>query len=368
MPFYTYLLYPFALIYGAVVSLRNRLFDWGVFREQRFDVPIICVGNLAVGGTGKTPHTELLISILKDKYKVAVLSRGYKRKTKGFILANETATAETIGDEPFQIKRKFPNIAVAVDSNRRRGIACLQKTVKPDVILLDDAFQHRYVKAGLSVLLTDCNCLYTRDCLLPAGRLREPKSGAERADMIIVTKCTNGIAGQARNDKTDKIEKELKPNEKQELYFSAFRYKDIEPVFPLARICNPCDIRHELQTRASVSVLLLTGIVNPQPLHDYLAQKAKNIVSVNFPDHHDFSQRDIENISKKFAEIESEKIIITTEKDAARLIDNPYLSEELKPFIYSIGIEVAINKEEEFNAKILEYVAKNKRNSRFSEK
>jgi tetraacyldisaccharide 4'-kinase len=377
MPFYAYFLYPFALLYGAILSLRNRLFDWGVFCEQQFDVPIICVGNLSAGGTGKTPHIELLISILKEKYKIAVLSRGYKRKTKGFILANETDTAEMIGDEPFQIKQKFPNIAVAVDSDRRRGIRNLlgfqnltgltqpdllglenlTGLTQPDVILLDDAFQHRRVKAGLSILLTDCNRLYTRDCLLPAGRLREPKCGAKRADIVVVTKCHWGIAGQARNDKTDKIEKELKLNEKQKLYFSAFRYKEIEPVFNHSQFSI---------LNSQFSILLLTGIVNPQPLYDYLAQKAKNIISMNFPDHHDFSQRDMEKIAEKFAEIEGEKIIITTEKDAARLINNPYLSEELKPFIYSVGIEVAINKEEEFNVKILDYVAKNKRNRRFS--
>jgi len=359
------LLYPFSLIYSLIVGFRNKLFDWGILREQTYDVPIISVGNLTVGGTGKTPHTEYFISLLKDKYNVAVLSRGYKRQTKGFVLANENSAAQTIGDEPFQIKSKFPEITVAVDKDRRRGIknvlgfqnlTRLNEERLKEVILLDDAFQHRYVKPTLSVLLTDYNRLYTRDCVLPVGRLRESKRGAKRAGVVIVTKCPPEVDFL-------KIEKELNLQKWQKLYFSTFRYKEIKPVFntrSLSEVEAPCISRKRfdsstssLQCFAQRTVLLLTGIVSPKPLYEHLAQYTKNIVSMNFPDHHDFSQKDIENISKTFAGIEGEKIIITTEKDAARLVGNPYLPAEIKPFIYSIGIEVEILQEKEEELKIL---------------
>ena len=376
-----FLLYPFSLIYSLIVSIRNKLFDWGILREQTFDVPIIAVGNLAVGGTGKTPHTEWLISLLKDKYKVAVLSRGYKRQTKGFVLADENSTAKSIGDEPFQIKSKFPDIAVAVDKNRRRGIENVlgfkNLTRLKEVILLDDAFQHRYVKADLSILLTDYNRLYTRDYVLPAGRLREPKCAAKRADIVIVTKCPPNVDFQ-------QIEKELCLKKWQKLYFSTFRYEEIKPVFQPPKSPSYFDCAQQprgtladanvknstafnkphgkspLEGGFRGAVLLLTGIVSPKPLYEHLTQYTNKIISMNFPDHHDFSQKDIENISKTFAEIEGEKIIITTEKDAARLVGNPYLSEEMKKFIYSIGIEVEIlqNKENELNNKILELCLK----------
>ena len=348
-----FLLYPFALIYGLIVGFRNKLFDWGILCEQTFDVPVISVGNLAVGGTGKTPHVEFLISFLKDKYRVAVLSRGYKRQTKGFVLADNNSTAQSIGDEPFQIKQKFPEITVAVDKNRRRSIQTLLgfknltrlKEGLKEVILLDDAFQHRYVKPVISILLTDYNCLYTRDYLLPAGRLRESRRGAKRADIVIVTKCPPNVDFL-------KIEKELRLQKRQKLYFSTFRYNEIKPVFGCRDAIN--------RVSTTKTVLLLTGIVSPKPLYEHLMQHAKNIVSMAYPDHHDFSQKDIENISKTFAEIEGEKIIITTEKDAARLVGNPHLSEEMKKFIYSIGIEVEIlqNKENELNNKILELCLK----------
>ncbi len=188
-------LYPVSWLYGAVVIIRNKLFDWGLFRSKSFDVPVICVGNLSVGGTGKTPHTEYLIKLLHDKYQVAVLSRGYKRRTQGYVLATPQSTARTIGDEPYQMYTKFPSVTLAVDENRCHGIEKLLALKKPavDVVLLDDAFQHRYVKPGLSILLTDYHRLFCDDALLPAGRLREPVSGKNRAQIIIVTKCPQDI-------------------------------------------------------------------------------------------------------------------------------------------------------------------------------
>ena len=325
------ILYPLALAYTLAVTLRNKLFDWKILREQTFAAPVICVGNLAVGGTGKTPHIEWLISLLKDKYDVAVLSRGYRRRTKGYVLADETSSAQSIGDEPFQIKMKFLDITVAVDSNRRRGIKRLlqstsETTEKQKLILLDDAFQHRYVKPSLSILLTDHRRLYTRDLVLPAGRLREPRSGVKRADIIIVTKCRPDTDFPA-------IKKEIIC---PALYFSTYQYHEIKPVFT--------DFNHK-NTKTCLAgkmVLLLTGIVSPQPLHAYLSQHAAKVVPVNFPDHHDFSQKDINRVSDIFDKMGGEKIIVTTEKDAARLVGNAFLSEKMKKFVYSIGVEVVI--------------------------
>lgn len=212
------LLTPFSFLYGIGVRFRNQLFDWKILRTERYDLPIICVGNLTVGGTGKTPHTEYIIRLIKDRYRVAVLSRGYKRKTSGFLLADQRSTSKDIGDEPYQMKRKFPDILVAVDADRRRGIRnllALPENKRPEVIVLDDAFQHRYVAPTLNILLTDCHRLYTQDKLLPAGRLREPVDGARRADVIIVTKCESYI--QPIDFRI--IEEDIHLSAYQELYF-----------------------------------------------------------------------------------------------------------------------------------------------------
>ena len=227
-------LYPVSWIYGAVVVMRNKLFDWGIFRSKSFDVPVICVGNLAVGGTGKTPHTEYLIKLLRDKYQVAVLSRGYKRRTKGYVLATPQCTAKTIGDEPYQMYTKFSSVTLAVDEKRCHGIEKLLKLKEPstDVILLDDAFQHRHVKAGLNILLTDYHRLFCDDTLLPAGRLREPVSGKNRAQIVIVTKCPQDIKPIDYNI----ITKRLNLYPYQRLFFSSFRYGNLQPVFSLSLI------------------------------------------------------------------------------------------------------------------------------------
>ncbi|MEM6517669.1 MAG: tetraacyldisaccharide 4'-kinase, partial [Bacteroidota bacterium] len=216
------ILFPIVPIYFLVTLFRNWLYDKGIRKSQRYNFPIICVGNLSVGGTGKTPMIEYLIRLFKDNYKVATLSRGYGRKTKGFILADKRSNASNIGDEPFQFYSKFENILVAVDANRRQGIEKIKSNYKADLILLDDAFQHRRVAAGLNILLTPYGNLYSKDIVLPTGNLREPKSGAKRADLIVVTKCPKNIT---QNDKDDIIKK-LKPKVKQNLFYSWICYDE----------------------------------------------------------------------------------------------------------------------------------------------
>ena len=257
-------LYPASWLYGAVVMMRNKLFDWEVLQSKSFDIPIISVGNLAVGGTGKTPHTEYLIKFLCNQYKVAVLSRGYKRHTKGYVLATPESTARSIGDEPYQMHQKFPSVTVAVDEKRCHGIEKLLALQKPsiDVILLDDAFQHRYVKPGLSILLTDYHRLFCDDTLLPAGRLREPISGKNRAQIVIVTKCPQDIKPIDYNI----ITKRLNLYPYQQLFFSSFRYGNLQPVFPtMSPDTNAISTNHEvaLSSLTNTDILLMTGIASP---------------------------------------------------------------------------------------------------------
>ena len=251
-------LYPLSWLYGIGVCLRNKLFDWGWLRSKSFDVPVICVGNLAVGGTGKTPHTEYLIKLLqKNGVNVATLSRGYKRKSRGYVLADDKSNVRQIGDEPYQIKNKFPNARVAVDENRCHGIEQLLKLGNPTVeaIILDDAFQHRHVKAGLNILLTDFHRLLCDDALLPAGRLREPSSGKNRAQMVIVTKCPDDIKPIDFNI----IAKRLHLYPYQQLYFSRFRYGMLTPLFP--EKTNSWEVLSSLT--GDEQVLLVTGIASP---------------------------------------------------------------------------------------------------------
>jgi tetraacyldisaccharide 4'-kinase len=323
-------LLPLSWIYGAAVWVRNKLFDWKILPVEEFDVPVISVGNLAVGGTGKTPHIEYLVRLLKTDYRVAVLSRGYKRKTHGFIIADKTATARTTGDEPFQMFRKFPDITVAVDADRRRGIRRLldlPENNRPEIILLDDAFQHRYVKPSLSILLTDYSRPFFKDSLLPAGRLREPAANAKRADIIIVTKCPAN-------------REPLPINLSQSLFYSFLNYKEIEPVF------------NGDKNIEETAALLVTGIANPAPVIRYLNNRIVGLRIMLYGDHHDFTKKDFEDIEKTFAAARQAKfaknmIIISTEKDAARLVDNPDVPERLKPFWYYLPIETAFAAEDE---------------------
>lgn len=341
------ILLPFSWLYGLGVRIRNRLFDWGILKEQAFDVPLICIGNLAVGGTGKTPHTEYLIRLLKS-YQVAVLSRGYGRKTNGYRIADGQATAEQIGDEPFQIHAKFPSITVAVDENRVEGVTRLVKEHQPDVILLDDAFQHRYVKAGLNILLTDYHQLMTRDSLLPSGKLREPLEGKDRAHLIIITKCPVLVESEY-----DALRQEMQLKASQKLFFSSIVYGEPTAVFQNKEL--------SWKALAGRSVLLLAGIANPTPLVEKLKQQKAQVSLMEFRDHHDFTERDWQGIKLELEKLGENALLLTTEKDAARLLKfsaDPILAEKS----YKIPIQVKIqNKENEnFDQIIINFVDHNK--------
>lgn len=336
---------PLSWFYGFGVWLRNICFDTGILKQQSFERPVICVGNITAGGTGKTPHIELLLKMLLPKYKVAMLSRGYKRKTSGFLLANAQSTMNEIGDEPWQMKEKFPEAIIAVDANRRRGIQRLlsdEPTHDVDVILLDDAFQHRYVRAGLNILLTDYHRLITDDYLLPAGRLREPLVAKERAHIVIVTKCPMGM----RPMDYRVIQKALQLRPYQQLFFSTFRYG------PLRRLFTDTPGQKEELT-PDTHVLLLTGIASPQQMMMDLQRITRHITPLSFADHHEFNKADIQQIEETFTSLQgSKRLIITTEKDASRLLLIKNLSPIVRRHLYILPIEVEIMRDEGATFKI----------------
>ena len=349
-------LLPLSWLYGLGVKFRNMLFEIGILHSESFDVPVISVGNITVGGTGKTPHVEYLIELLKDKAKVAVLSRGYKRRTRGFVIADDNATAKTIGDEPLQMKRKYgDDITVAVDRKRCHGIRQLTSDEDGiDVILLDDAFQHRYVKPGVNILLVDYHRLIIYDKLLPAGRLREPLSGKNRADIVIVTKCPHDLKPMEFRV----ITKAMNLYPFQRLFFTCLEYRNITPVFgsgeqSLYSIGKDCHI------------LLLTGIASPQQMIEDLSPRCPHITPLTFGDHHTFTSSDVARINNEFAALPHPKMIITTEKDATRLIAVEGLSEEVRGAMFALPVKIRfmLGQEESFNEKIIGYVRKNSRNS-----
>lgn len=352
---------PLSWFYGLGVGFRNMLFEMGILKSRSFHVPVISVGNITVGGTGKTPHVEYLIRLLKDKAKVAVLSRGYKRKSHGFVLANADTTIREIGDEPFQMKQKFPDITVAVDKKRTRGIEKLTsgKYVEGiNVILLDDAFQHRYVKPGINILLVDYHRLVIYDELLPSGRLREPVKSKDRADIVIVTKCPTDLKPMEFRV----ITKAMHLYPYQQLFFSTHEYDDLKPLFPNQKnLGNP----GSLNNLRGKNVLLLTGIASPEQMLQDLQSYTDNIQPLSFPDHHNFRKKDIERINDAFEALPSPKRIITTEKDASRLAGTEGLSDEVKQHLYVLPIHIKLlqDQEELFIKKILSYVRKDKRNS-----
>ena len=350
-------LLPLSWLYGIGVGIRNWMFNIGVLKSQSYDIPIIAVGNITVGGSGKTPHVEYLINLLHDKLRVGVLSRGYRRKSRGYVLAGNDTTMPEIGDEPYQMKCKFPDVYVAVDKNRREGIARLTSdsaTNDVDVILLDDAFQHRYVKPGINILLVDYHRLIIYDRLLPAGRMRESKDGKARADIVIITKCPKDL--KPMEFRVLKRAMDLYPY--QELYFTTLQYETLKPVFGGKR--KPLDsLPH------GVNILLLTGIASPQQMIVDLQPVSQNITPLTFGDHHQFTASDIERLNSTFAAMPSPKIIITTEKDATRLTALDGMSEETRKNIYALPIRIQfmLDGEEDFNNKITSYVRKNSRNS-----
>lgn len=354
-------LLPFSWLYGLIVGLRNQLFNWGILHSQTFDIPIISVGNITVGGTGKTPHVEYLIRLLNNHVKTAVLSRGYKRKSRGYVLASAETTVSEIGDEPYQIANKFKNIYVAVDKKRTRGIGYLtsdENTNDVNVILLDDAYQHRYVKPGINILLIDYHKLIIYDKLLPAGRLREHKSGKSRADIVIISKCPKDLKPMEFRV----LKKALRLYPYQDLFFTTLSYGNLTPIFE-------GEDRALSSIKKDENVLLITGIASPKQMIADLSTHCKNIHPLTFGDHHRFTNKDVERINEEFETLPSPKIIITTEKDAARIQHLEGLDEGVKRNIYALPIMVEFMQKEEktFNNKIINYVRKNTRNSIMAE-
>ncbi len=352
------LLYPISFFYGIAVYFRNRMYDLKFFKSTEFEIPVISVGNITVGGTGKTPHVEYLVNLLQKDFKLAVLSRGYKRKTKGFGEVLVDSTVADCGDEPLQIKRKFPQVGVFVDEKRVHGIEeimRLYEAQQPDLILLDDAFQHRQVSAGINILLIDYNRPISEDRLLPLGRLREGKTQVRRATMMIYTKCPREVTPINRRI----IMKNVNLRPYQDLYFTTLEYDIPRPVFAKGSKA----LSESLKTLPSV--LLMTGIAQPEPLKKHIATLSKNIEELHFPDHHFFTSGDLQQIVSRFDAMSgAEKIIITTEKDAIRLRDIDELPEVLKENIYYIPVKTKFLDSEgkSFDQKIVNYVRENKSN------
>jgi tetraacyldisaccharide 4'-kinase len=345
------LLLPFSWLYGIVTGVRNFFYDNSIFSSKQFEIPVICVGNLSTGGTGKTPHVEYIINLLKNHFVLATVSRGYGRSTKGFIVAGPDMPVEALGDEPAQYAVKFPEVIVSVGEKRVEAIEKLLSAFPGiDAIIMDDGFQHRSVKPGLSVLLTDYFFLFTKDNLLPAGNLRESKNGYKRADVIVVTKCPllSEIEKQS-------IVSEISPKKTQEVLFSHFVYDNLKPFKSENAELNPTELKeHE--------VLLLTGIANPQSLFSFLKENVYQLHSIKFPDHHAFTKDDLMSVKKKFNNIVAQKkIIVTTEKDFVRL-KKESLKETINqlPFYFlPVKVEFDVNDKKIFEKKILNYVGKN---------
>ena len=349
-------LLPLSWLYGLGIGFRNFLFEIGLLKSRSFSVPVISVGNITVGGTGKTPHVEYLIQLLKGQQQVAVLSRGYKRKTRGFVIAQKDSTALEVGDEPLQMKKKFPEVTVAVDCHRVNGIESLMAHNKQlGVILLDDAFQHRYVKPGINILLVDYHRLIIYDKLLPAGRMREPLKGKDRADIVIITKCPKDLKPMEYRV----ITKAMNLYPYQHLFFTTLTYDALQPLY------NNKGTRGLDSLQADEHVMLLTGIASPKQMEVDLKPYTQHIHPLTFGDHHHFTEKDVKRINESFASLPSPKCIITTEKDATRLEAIDTLSEEVKEHLYVLPVKIAfmLEQEEMFNENIIGYVQKNSRNS-----
>jgi len=358
----SFLLYPFSLVYGFVTGFRNFLYNTRILPSTEFSIPVICVGNITVGGTGKTPFTEYLVELLQTRFKVAVLSRGYKRTSSGFTIVAAASTVSEAGDEPLQIARKYPDAVVAVDRNRKNGIKQIIKLFPEiEVILLDDAFQHRQITPGLSILLTDFNRLMTRDSMLPYGNLRESLSNVRRADVIIVTKSPVDISAMQRR----LIMNEINKAPYQNLFFTTVNYNCPKPLFDTDSPSEP-----DFSNPNHTGIVLVTGIANPRPLKELIEKIAGEVIHLQYPDHYKFKEDDIVAIGESFAKLKSsKKYIITTEKDSVRLKEFTNITDLLKSSIYyfPIGIDFLHDYKNEFDKIITDYVRKNKRNNTISE-
>lgn len=358
------LLYPLSLIYGIITGIRNFLYDREVLKSTEFSLPVICVGNITVGGTGKTPHTEYLAALLiRNNFSVATLSRGYKRETKDFRIATSSSGVKEIGDEPLQIFRNYPGITVAVDRNRVNGVRkILEEKPETDVIILDDGYQHRKITPGFSILLTDYGRLMGRDHMLPYGNLRESPANMHRADIILVTKSPWDLSPIQRR----LIVKEMNKAPYQNLYFTTIVYKEPQPVFDIAVNTIP----GQPDDPGICGVVLVTGIANPEPLKKYLGGKYNNLTHLAFSDHHNYNEEDLASVTNAWSSLKSPvKFIFTTEKDAVRLREFSNIAEAVKRAFYYIpvGIDFLNDDRDEFDNLIIDYVRKNKRNNRVSE-
>lgn len=347
-------LLPLSWLYGVGSDVRNMLFDTGILSSRSYDIPIISVGNLTAGGTGKTPHIEYLIRLLSKTHKVAVLSRGYKRKSRGYVLAQTDTPMEKIGDEPWQIKQKFPDTYVAVDTSRRHGIERLmsdKETNDVQIILLDDAYQHRYVMPKLNILLIDYHRMITEDQLLPAGRLRERVANKIRANMVIVTKCPRDLTPIGYRVVQQSLH--LKPF--QSLFFSTFKYGNLKKLF------GKGEMPLEQLRKENIHVLLVTGIENPRQMEQDMRKFAQYVTPLSYSDHHYFTSKDAIEINNTARKMPKPMIVVTTEKDAPRLKGLKGLDEKVrdKTFVFPIEIEILKNKETILNEQIIDYVHKN---------
>lgn len=338
------LLLPFSLIAGTYIYLRNRLYDKKILRSTSFNLPMIGVGNLAVGGTGKSPMVEYLVRLLQEHYKVATLSRGYKRKTKGYVLADDNSSALEIGDEPMQFHLKFPDVAVAVGEERIVAIPqLLHDKPTTEVIVLDDVFQHRPIKAGLNILLTDYSNLYTRDWFMPTGDLRDERSSAKRAEIIVVTKCPADLDLAGKNA----ILSELQPTKEQTVYFTTIQYG--QPYHIIDKTALKIDTNAEM--------VLVTGIANPAPLKKYLQEIDQTYWMMAYSDHHIFSIDDLQDIRKKYESLNnSSSIILTTEKDAVRLVKFGNELTALPVYVVPVQHHFLFEEATEFNKRILTFI------------
>jgi tetraacyldisaccharide 4'-kinase len=353
-----FFLFPFAFLYQVITDIRNYLFDTGILPSKKFNFPVICVGNITVGGTGKTPHTEYLAGLLNTEFKVAVLSRGYKRKSPGFRIASEASSVADIGDESLQISHKFHDIIVAVDRDRVNGVRTIMKEFpETEVIILDDAFQHRSIHPGLSILLSKYDGLITRDYLIPYGRLRESGKNMKRADLILISKTPENISGEAM----ESILEEIKPASNQKVFFTSIKYG--HPVHLFEKI-----VLEKLSLSEKISathgIVLITGVADPGLFKQFLGKYFEEIIHLEFPDHHCFSGNDIKKITAAWNNLKSpEKSIITTEKDSVRLMEFTSIPDILKRALFYVPVSVDFlrNGKQEFDNLILEYVRKNKR-------
>ena len=330
-------LLPCSKLYGGITYMRNKFFDWHLLKEVEFDIPVVTVGNLAVGGTGKTPHVEYIVDAFRKQRKLAVLSRGYRRNTKGFIIAGRTSTPRDIGDESYQIYHKFNGeVTVAVCEDRVHGIRELMRLdPKIEMIVLDDAFQHRYVKPAVSIVITEYNHPVIADHMLPYGRLREPARGINRADIVIVTKCPVGLTPWDYRSVIKDYD--LFPPPSQYLLFSHYSYRPLQPVFPDVATGVP----YLDWMTAGDSILAVAGIGNPRPFVRYLKSFGAKVKVDIFADHHQYTKKDIEYLLERYKALKgNQRILVTTEKDAVRLAANPYFPHELKAVTYFLPIEV----------------------------